>query len=137
MSGQQYPEPTAGALIFNPQGEIFLMKSYKWKNKFVMPGGHVQLGETLEQTLKREIREETGLDIYDIRFLCFHEFILKKYFWQKRHFLFFDYTCKTKSTKVKLNSEGQEYVWINPKGALKLSVEPYTRKTIEQYLKKS
>ena len=29
-SPQQYPEPTAGALIFDPQGRLFLMKSHKW-----------------------------------------------------------------------------------------------------------
>lgn len=33
MSQQQFPEPTAGALILNPKGEIFLMKSHKWRNK--------------------------------------------------------------------------------------------------------
>ena len=31
MLKQQFPEPTVGALIFNQKGELFLMKSYKWK----------------------------------------------------------------------------------------------------------
>lgn len=52
MTSQQYPEPTAGALIFNPQGKIFLMKSHKWKNGCVIPGGHIELGEKIEDALK-------------------------------------------------------------------------------------
>jgi len=45
---QKYPEPRVGALIFNSKGEIFLMKSHKWNNKYCIPGGHVELGEIME-----------------------------------------------------------------------------------------
>jgi nucleoside triphosphatase len=45
---QHYPEPTVGALIFDPAGRLFLMRSHKWAGKYVVPGGHVELGETLE-----------------------------------------------------------------------------------------
>ncbi len=61
---QQQPEPTVGALIFNPQGKLFLVKSYKWGNKYTIPGGHIELGENIKQALKREIKEETGMDIF-------------------------------------------------------------------------
>lgn len=136
MSKQKFPEPTVGGLIFNSKGEIFLMKSHKWRHKYVVPGGHIELGETMEQALKREIKEETGLDIFDIKFLGFQEFIFDKAFAKKKHFIFFNFIAKTKSSKVKLNEEAQEYIWIDPKKALKLPVEPYTRKSIEIYIKK-
>ncbi len=135
MAEQQYPEPTCGALIFNLESKIFLMKSHKWRDKYVIPGGHVELGEKIKDALKREIKEETGLSIHNIKFICFQEFIFDNAFWKKRHFIFFDFACKTNSTKVKLNSEGQEYVWVTIKEALKLLIEPYTKKTIEEYLK--
>ena len=135
MAEQQYPEPTVGALIFNPAGKILLIKSHKWKNKYVIPGGHIELGEKVEEALKREIKEETGLDVYEIEFICFQEFIFDKAFWKKRHFIFLDFACKTNSREVKLNSEGQEFVWVTLDEALKLDIEPYTRKTIEEYLK--
>lgn len=136
MSEQQFPEPTVGALILNLKGEIFLMKSHKWRNKYVIPGGHIELGETMEEAVKREIKEETGLDIYDIEFLCFQEFVFDKAFWEKKHFIFLDFMCKTKSSKVELNSEGQEFIWVPVSKALKLPVEPYTRQTIKEYVKK-
>lgn len=136
MPGQHYPEPTVGALVFNPEGKIFLMKSYKWKGKFVIPGGHIELGERMGDALKREIKEETGLDIHDIEFIDFREFIFDNAFWKRRHFIFFDFACKTDSTDVRLNSEAQEHVWVTLQEALKLLVEPYTKRTIEVYMKK-
>ena len=132
---QQYPTVTVGALIANPQGKILLIKSHKWRNKYVVPGGKIELGEKAEETLKREVREETGLNIYAIKFLCWQEFIFDKAFWKKRHFIFLDYACKTKSTQVKLNDEAQSYIWTTPQQALKLPVEPYTKHAIRIYLK--
>lgn len=135
MAERQYPEPACGALIFNREGNIFLMKSHKWRGRYVIPGGHIELGEKIEDALKREVREETGLDIFDIEFICFQEFIFDDVFWKKKHFIFFDFACKTNSTKVKLNSEAQEFVWVPIKDALELPVDPYTKKTIEEYLR--
>jgi len=137
MTKQKFPEPTCGALIFNPEGKILLIKSHKWKNKYVIPGGHIELGEKIQEALKREVKEETGLDIFDVKLILFQEFIFGKSYWKKKHFIFFDFSCKTKSTKVKLNNEGQGYLWMDIKEALKLPVEPYTKRVIQYYLKKN
>ena len=82
MADQQFPEPVVGAFVVNPQGKIFLMKSDKWLGKWVVPGGHVELDETLEQALHREVKEETGLDISTIQFLRFDEFVNEPTFWK-------------------------------------------------------
>lgn len=137
MSGQKFPEPTVGALIFNPKKKILLIKSHKWEGKYMIPGGHIELGEKIEDTLKREIKEETGLDIYDIQFICVQEFIFDDQFWKKKHFIFLDYACKTNSSAVSLNAEGQEYVWVTLNEVLKLPIDSYTRHAIEEYIKKS
>jgi len=136
MSKQQFPEPTVGALIFNSEDKFFLMKSHKWKNKYVMPGGHIDLGEKIEDAVKREAKEETGMDIYDIKFICIQEFIFDDAFWKKKHFICSGFACKTNSIEVKLNSEAQEYVWVSLEESLKLPVEPCTRRAIEECLKK-
>ena len=61
---QVYPEPTVGALIINNKKEILLVKSHKWlNNKYSVPGGHVEIGESFEEAIIREVKEETGLDI--------------------------------------------------------------------------
>jgi len=136
MAKQKYPEPTTGGLIFNSEGEIFLMKAYKWGNKYVIPGGHVELGEKIADAFKREIKEETGLRVHDIKLLYVLEFIFGKGIKGKKHFICFVHTCKTESTKVKLDSEGKEYVWVSPKKALKLPIEPYVKESILRYFKR-
>lgn len=136
MPEQKYPEPTVGALILNRNGELFLMRSHKWRDNYVMPGGHIELGERVEEALRREIKEETALDIYDVQFLGFQEFVYDEAFWKRRHFIFFDYVCRTDSVDVSLNDEAEEYVWVTPEAALGLPIEPYTRDAIETYLQK-
>lgn len=136
MADQQFPEPTVGVFIFNPQDELLLLQSHKWPGVFVIPGGHVELGERIEEAAVREAKEETGLDIYDLEFINFQEFIYDPAFWKQRHFIFFDYAAKTDSTRVVLNDEAQEYVWIDLREALTLNLDRYTRFSIDTYLKK-
>jgi len=136
MGKQTYPEPTVGALIVNPEGKIFLMRSHKWRDQYCIPGGHIEIGETIEQAVRREIKEETGLDITDLEFLCFQEFIGDASFWKKRHFIFFDYACRTDSVDVTLNDEAQSYVWVSLYEARSLPVESYTVKVIDTYIEK-
>lgn len=133
-SDQVYPEPTVGALILNTEGKLFLMRSHKWRGMYVVPGGHVELGERLEDALRREVKEETGLDIRGVEFLQFQEFVFDAAFWKRRHFIFFDYVCRTDSADVTLNDEAQEYVWVAPEEALALPLEPYTVTAIRAYL---
>jgi len=132
---QPYPQPVVGALILN-NNKLFLMKSHKWNNKWVIPGGRVELGENLNTALTREIKEETSLDINEIEFLGFFEFIFDECYWKKKHFIFFDFVCKTNSTNVILNEEAQEFKWVLLKNALEMDLEPYTRKSIKMLMNK-
>ena len=134
MAEQVFPEPTVGVFIFNQAGEILLLKSHKWPGKYVVPGGHVELGERLEEAAVREAKEETGLDIYDLKFIMFQEFVHDPSFWKRRHFIFFDYTCKTDSLEVTLNDEAQEHAWFQPEAALSLPLDTYTRRSIERII---
>ncbi len=59
----KYPDPTVGALIFNPEDKVLICKSHKWNDQYVIPGGHIELGEKMEDALKLEVLEETGLFI--------------------------------------------------------------------------
>lgn len=134
MADQVFPEPTVGVFIFNKSDEVLLLKSHKWPGSYVIPGGHVELGERLEEAAVREAKEETGLDIYDLQFINFQQFIYDPSFWKKRHFIFFDYFCRTDSLNVKLNDEAQEYEWVKPEAALDLPLDTYTRTSIEKII---
>lgn len=136
MPDQIFPEPTVGAFIFNPKGELLLLQSHKWPGVYVVPGGHVELGERLEEAVVREAREETGLEVHSLEFINFQQFIYDPAFWKKRHFIFFDFACKTDSVNVKLNDEAQAYVWAEPHRALTMKLDSYTRRSLEEWLAK-
>ena len=135
MDEPGYPEPTAGALIQDPEGRILLLKSHKFKDLYTIPGGHIELGETAEEALRREVKEETGLDVYDIEFLMYQDFVFDETFWKRKHFVFLDFTCKTDCTIVQLNDEAQDYQWTTPADALNLPVETYTLRAIEAFMR--
>jgi len=134
MADQIFPAPTVGVFIFNSNGELLLLQSHKWPGRSVVPGGHVELGETLEQTVLREAKEETGLDVYDLEFICFQECIYDPAFWKPRHFIFFDYAAKTDSLDVQLNDEAEGYRWVKLDETLDLPPYSNTRYAIEKYL---
>src|SRR3989344_185856 len=66
-NGVDYIGVSAGAMIFNDKNELFVSKRSKnAKNErgcWETPGGSVNFGETLEEAVRREIKEEYGIDI--------------------------------------------------------------------------
>ena len=67
---------TAAVLV--RKGEKFLLARRNKKNaygKWIIPGGGVRWGETMENTGLRELKEETNIDAELIKFLCFKEIV--------------------------------------------------------------
>jgi len=56
-------EPTAGGIVYrkNGSGEVEILLIQDAKNRWTIPKGHIEEGETSKQTAEREIGEETGL----------------------------------------------------------------------------
>jgi len=135
---QVYPEPTVGALIVNKDGRILLTKSHKWFDKYTLPGGHIEVGETMKEAVIREVKEEVGLDVEVAEMLLMQEAVFAEEFWRKKHFIFLDFLCKSKDQRVKLDGrELQEYLWEYPGAAFKLNLDSFTRNTLEKYLQRS
>jgi nucleoside triphosphatase len=133
---QNYPEATVGALIVNGKGEMLLVRSYKWGTKYTVPGGHIELGERSQTAVKREVREEVGLDAEPVRLLLVQEAIYPADYIKHEHYIFLDYLCLTNSSDVKLDGkEIQEYVWTTPSDALRLDLESFTRNLVEAYMR--
>jgi 8-oxo-dGTP pyrophosphatase MutT (NUDIX family) len=132
---QEYPIPTVGILIFN-SGKLLLMKSHKFFGKYVVPAGKVEMGEKLIECAIREAKEETGLDVYNLRYNGFQDGIFSPAYYKKMHFVGHDFVADTDSTDVKLNDEGYDHVWVSPEEALEMDLEPFTRFGVLSYLDK-
>jgi 8-oxo-dGTP pyrophosphatase MutT (NUDIX family) len=57
-------EPTAGGIVFrrNKKGEVEFLLIQDHKDRWTIPKGHIEEGETAQQAAKREIGEEAGLN---------------------------------------------------------------------------
>ena len=65
------PCSATAAFIVNDNDEMLVVRRAKEpaKGTLDLPGGFVDMGETVEQGMRREIKEETGLDVHDIQYL--------------------------------------------------------------------
>jgi len=61
-------EPTAGGVVFrrNAEKKVEILLIQDSKNRWTIPKGHIEEGETAQQTAKREIGEEAGLHETDV-----------------------------------------------------------------------
>ncbi len=128
-------EKSAGAVIFRKEeGKIYYLLLHYEMGHWGFPKGHIEKGESLEQTVRREVKEETGIE--DIEILNgFKEWI--KYFYKlkdKNIFKIVTYLlAETKQRKVKISYEHKGYAWLSYNDAL----NRLTFKNSKEILKKA
>lgn len=133
-----------GVLIQNENSEILLEKRAKEPRKgaLVYPGGFVDANETAEEACKREVFEECGIEIFDLKYLCSfpntYEYKNMKY---KTCDLFFTARISDDAKLKAQKSEVAEFVWkkvsgVEEIGSLNLAFES-TKKTMEFFLNQS
>jgi phosphoglycolate phosphatase-like HAD superfamily hydrolase/ADP-ribose pyrophosphatase YjhB (NUDIX family) len=128
-----HPICTVGALVWNADDHVLMVRTQKWSGLWGIPGGKIKFGEPSLDALKREIKEETNLDIGDIAFVLVQDCIHSKQFYRDTHFVLLNYTCRVEGQyKVKLNDEAQEFRWMPPKQALEMPLNQPTRVLLEQ-----
>jgi len=134
-------ERSAGAVIFRKEGDknFYLLLHYPSSAKaprdyWDFPKGHIEKGEKIGETIKREVKEEAGLE--DIKFVeGFKEWI--KYFFKfkgKNIFKIVTFLlAETKIKEVKISGEHISYKWLPYETAL----EQLTFKNAKEILKKA
>jgi len=100
----------------------------------LLPGGHIEYGETILEAAKREGEEETGLKLKPLYCINVGEHINDPAFHRKAHLIYFHIVCEALNDEIKLdNRELKDFIWISPKEALKLP-NLMAHKTIENYI---
>jgi len=82
---------------------------------YTLPGGGVELGETLEQAVVREVREETALEVEPVELVGFREAIARDGAGRvERHFVILPFAARWIAGEVSLNEELAEAHWLAP-----------------------
>ena len=103
-----------GAVIIK-DGKILLekRKNEPGKGKWSIPGGLVELGESVEQTVIREVKEETGLDVEKPEHIDVVDNIIRDENDEvKYHFVIIDYFMKLKGGTLKAATDAEELRWV-------------------------
>ena len=82
---------------------------------YTMPGGVVETGETLFEAVKREVREETALDIEPVALAGHREAIMRDAQGQvEMHFIIMCFAALWRAGEVRLNEELDDARWLTP-----------------------
>lgn len=124
--------PGVCAVIVGKNNEIFLHQRID-SNKWSLPGGQMKIGESISQSILREIKEETNLDVKIQRVMgiytspkCVFEFPDGKVY---QSFVV-AFLAKAVSYKVILNKESISYQWFKKEEIKKLDTLPFVKEII-------
>lgn len=119
---------SCAGLVTNDEGKILLVNS-PWRG-WEYPGGLIEPGETFQQALKREIREEAGVEVEILSFIG----ICKNL---EKNIVNIDFSCRYIGGSLTTSEESTEVIWATEDEAFRLITFPLTRKRLENMLKKN
>jgi 8-oxo-dGTP diphosphatase len=108
------PVVGVGAVIVH-EGKILLekRKNAPGKGKWSIPGGLVELGESTEQAVVREVKEETGLEVEEPRLIdVVNNISLDEKGKTKYQYVIVDYLVKVRHGVPKAASDAEELKWV-------------------------
>lgn len=106
-----------GAVIEDGRGRVLLVKHVEerggfWKGKWICPGGKLELGETIEEGIVREVREETNLEIKLTAPLPPFDRVVKEGKETKLHVIYIDYLAEVVGGELKPASDVGQAIWV-------------------------
>ena len=135
-----YPElPIPGVAAVTVRGrEVLLAERGKPPSlgKWGIPGGAVEVGETREEAVVREVLEETNVLVKPVDLLTIFDSISRDEESKVRHhYILFEYLCEYVSGEVIPGTDAPDARWVSIDDLGSVNIMPYTRRFIEKVLK--
>jgi 8-oxo-dGTP diphosphatase len=114
---REYPDRPligVGAVILDRGRALVVRRATEpLKGEWSIPGGVLELGETLRAGVIREAREETGLDVVPIEVLEVYDRIVADEAGKTRyHYVLIDYLCQVTGGELRAASDVSEVRWL-------------------------
>jgi len=110
------------ALVFEKEGKCLVLRRAK-DQKWDLPGGAVHIPETHEDALRREIREETGIETENFKPLT----VRTSHENDDSYVIFLGYRADTRSTGVRLSREHTDFRWVTEKEFRQCDLAPHLK----------
>ena len=106
-----------GAVIEDGEGRVLLVKHVEerggfWQGKWICPGGKLEVGETIEEGIMREVREETNLEIRLTAPLIPFDRVVKEGEAVKLHVIYIDYLAELTGGELRPASDVGQAIWV-------------------------
>ena len=136
---REYPDrPLVGVgAVIHSEGKILLVKRAKEPNRgvWVIPGGLVELGESLENAVAREMKEELGIDVRVESLLgVATEMFVDEQKRTKYHYVLIDFVVAPLQNEIVLNDESEDCGWFSPEIVMSIKTTENTRNMIRRYV---
>ena len=127
-------------IVQNELGEYLICKMPKGRGVFPdqwgLPGGGIEEGEMMEAALRRELREELGTEVSDIKPLFFTDGQYRKLFpdgpQREVYMIFLIFSCKATSNDLVLAPEFSDYAWVRRESLMSYDLNSATIATFQQ-----
>jgi len=118
------PYLAVSAAIFRDGRVLIVRRAHPpGRGLHTLPGGGVELGETLVEAVVREVREETGLAIEPVALAGYRQVIARDSAGKiERHFVILPFAARWLSGEVSLNAELADARWLEPAALSGLNV---------------
>jgi mutator protein MutT len=123
-----------GALIFR-RGRILMAQRGKQplKGAWSLPGGALEIGESLDAAVRREVREETGLEVKPVKvFEIFERIIRDARGAVEYHYVLIDYICRAIGGDLRAGDDVCRVEWVRERDLAELEITQGTLAVIER-----
>ncbi|MEW6320814.1 MAG: NUDIX hydrolase [Acidobacteriota bacterium] len=138
----QFPEApvvAVGAVIVREGRALVVRRAHPPRQgEWSLPGGRVELGERLEDAVRREIREETGLDVRVGPILEVFDRVHRTDDGRVQyHFVIVDYLCEPVSGTARAGDDAEDLAWVSRDELEAFGINPHAATVLRRGLERA